>query len=981
MRKKWILMILNIIFLALMTFIGINLLLNVDLLNSISLEGETNDFCQTYNKTQKDQNNDTLSYLACDNKFKKEKIILLLVDSLPFDKIYYILNVSDSKITNFFKGKSLDYKQSGALFETIFTGKFSRNYLASTYTKYDTLAQQFYNANMDVFYEIRYFPLGLLLNNNLMTKKEMHYGETLPLSRFCRKDLSIFESYRNNVSNEFVDPKTSGFRKNLNVDILYKKVDKDLKDKLEKMHLNYNECFSRNRFYSHVFYTDCLDHFIHTSSKNYPTVLYDIYFASYVIKEVIKWIKEEHDEYALAVISDHGGQYYYGEDALCNHGCNNPGNEAFAFVYTKDLGEQYEKYKINNQNNDIPIVSMNDFACIIAQSLKNVNLPLESNCNPRYIGNDNIIKFSSIKAKEKQLKVYIEKLCNKYPQLYAQYHGKYDKKLNDHKFLSFFKDIDSIYQAEDKIFDEYSKYTMKIQNELTNDVIKSGQTKLYYAIFYISLLFFIIVFFYFIRRVTLITKRKVLKEMKSNKIPEEEKILLKKMVRYIIIIIPILASESIICFIFHNSLNISEYINLSVFVKFFTLLFYIIFITYKNKLQKKRNFRKLIIVLISIIILHLFMHFIKFFSFIDKNVNTQTKSDFFKKYLSYPLILSYGILELYTLRNYYITKKCNIRYIYIVVPYLIFTTYFMIKFDLYIKLRNSFHPPPIIALIKKTYLMIFLLLLFIKPFVYNKNDNKNSIPNVIFNTKLFLVVMINFICVENERVIMIPLFLYVLFYLCYLFQKERDMFLKIIYLILIISYPQIHYIGNQGTYSMDSSIKITVKCPSRWADDLPIVMAVIFVAHKFKLYIISSSYLFSLYKRTKKNEMNYYNKLILYLFNIQIFALIICYLYFLKNEIEHSYIQLLFLIATKAFPLFLFEFNYLVNYVLYNILYCFNKDKVLEYETLEQIELNKSINSMKNFDINNNDDNNNKVDKSIELKSDRSNLLIEEENI
>ena len=87
----------------------------------------------------------------------------------------------------------------------------------------------------------------------------------------------------------------------------------------------------------------------------------------------------------------------------------------------------------------------------------------------------------------------------------------------------------------------------------------------------------------------------------------------------------------------------------------------------------------------------------------------------------------------------------------------------------------------------------------------------------------------------------------------------------------------------------------------------------------------------------------------------------------------------MFLIATKAFPLFLFEFNFLVNHGLYNIIYYFNKDKALEYETLEQIELNISIKSKDNYDINNNIDSNS-IDKNIELKSDKTYLLIEEKN-
>ena len=48
------------------------------------------------------------------------------------------------------------------------------------------------------------------------------------------------------------------------------------------------------------------------------------------------------------------------------------------------------------------------------------------------------------------------------------------------------------------------------------------------------------------------------------------------------------------------------------------------------------------------------------------------------------------------------------------------------------------------------------------------------------------------------------------------------------------------------------------------------------------------------------------------------------YLFFLKKEIEHSYIQILFLIlfliAAKSIPLLLYDLNYLINNGIYNIL-------------------------------------------------------------
>ena len=141
MEKTWIFIILEILFILSIIVIGVSLLLNIDITKSINLKGETNDFCQSLNYSA---NNSTLDFLVCDNNFKKKKIILLLIDSLPFDNLILLTDFNKTNITNFFRGKGLNYKQSGALFETILTGKFSRNYAAFPIES-DSLPQQFKN--------------------------------------------------------------------------------------------------------------------------------------------------------------------------------------------------------------------------------------------------------------------------------------------------------------------------------------------------------------------------------------------------------------------------------------------------------------------------------------------------------------------------------------------------------------------------------------------------------------------------------------------------------------------------------------------------------------------------------------------------------------------------------------------------------------------------------------------------------------------
>lgn len=937
---------LSIILAIIIQIIGVNVLLQEDLFKTKNLNYETNDFCQT--KINKSKGG--LEDLVCENKFKKEKIIFFLLDSLPYDSLHDFHNLKKYKMTNFFRGKGIEYKQSGALFETILTGKFNRNYLASNKMKSDSLAQQFKNSNMSILYHVRPFPLGGLIDSSLGKFDMYDNGEESPLSTFCDIDFKPFHNFMEEFKNYFINDININFMKDLYQDILYDKANEKLKNEFLKIRSKLNQCFEKNNFDSLVFFTDALDHINHVSYRSHPKALFAIYYIENLIKEIIDWIDEEHGEYALAIASDHGGQLYFGEDTLCNHGCNSPGNEAVFFVYTKELGEDYERYKTNFEKESIPIVSMNDIPCTISQVLKNTNLPLESTCTPRLVGNDKLLRYTSVKSKEIQLIKFIEKFTLKYPKLSEQYNDKYVKKLKDNKFTNYFEDLDSVYKADEKFYDEYMNYLIDIQQNLNSDVIKSGQDFIYYLIYIISLILFFIGFIYCIRKLILATREKVLKELKKNE--EEKSPLLKKLVKYVYILIPILLLDPIMCLIYINSKEITPIINLSIFIKYIGILVLAILIYFINNLQKNKNYTKFIIILFGIIIIHLIMHKIELFSFLDKTIDTQAKNDFLKKYFSYPLLLAYICLELYSIRNYYINYKYKIRYIYILIPYLVILVYYFLKFDLfYLELNTAGHPKEIISLIKKIYLMICSLLLFIKPFVQKNNNINLILSSDILNVKLFFFMMLSFICVDVERFEIILFCNIILYYLCNKFKNENDIFLKLLYLLIIICYPQIHFIGNQGTYTLDTSIKVTSKCPSKWADDRPIIMGIIFVADKFRFNIICIGYVFSLIKISKKNILNYYTKVIILVHFLQLFGVILCFLYYFKKERESFYIQILYLIAVQVMPIILFEFAYIINYILYSLLNkCFKIDKE-EYTSIDghsfDLEENQIFNTIK----------------------------------
>ena len=180
------------------------------------------------------------------------------------------------------------------------------------------------------------------------------------------------------------------------------------------------------------------------------------------------------------------------------------------------------------------------------------------------------------------------------------------------------------------------------------------------------------------------------------------------------------------------------------FFKYIGILI-ITIINFINNFQHKNNFKRVIFILLFIIILHLIIDYIEIYTYLEKNVNNDSKSSFIKFYLSYPILFLYAVIELYSIRNYYFFK---IRYVNVISLYLIISSFYMIKYDKTLKMHMGAKEPDTILLMRRIYFMIFLLLIFIKTLERKKNEIKKIIPNVIFNSKLFFIVLINFICMD-----------------------------------------------------------------------------------------------------------------------------------------------------------------------------------------------------------------------------------------
>ena len=112
-----------------------------------------------------------------------------------------------------------------------------------------------------------------MIDNKIFTKVDFYDGEFIPLLKFCENDISSYVLYSYAIDDYFIDYSISDFKKGLNEELLYERAHKYLDYKIKKMHLKYNECFAKHDFYSYVFYTECLDFFIHASNKNFPTII------------------------------------------------------------------------------------------------------------------------------------------------------------------------------------------------------------------------------------------------------------------------------------------------------------------------------------------------------------------------------------------------------------------------------------------------------------------------------------------------------------------------------------------------------------------------------------------------------------------------------------------------------------------------------------------------------------------------------------
>ena len=394
-----------------------------------NIDEYSNDYCQ--NKTNEYYD------LICTNKYykfnlKKSKFIWILTDGTSSNQINLLSNYEKYKIASSFLvlGDDITYKHTNELHQTLITGKHNRNIVGKE-INIDNIIKQLVKAG----YKINYRGWGLPIpdivgdkknginENKIFNKKFIdNKHEITAFNSFCNITNPFpfinltYDKYQNPTLNNVFDNDLLNkmkdiinnkslylYKKETRLE-LYEELDEFFKiNQLDLFNINISEClrksfdWNRNENISILYYTTEIDHFNHVFGKTHIFNVLQMYITEKMIEKLIEWI-DMNDDYALLVSSDHGGQEFFGEDALRNHGEDIRGNEAIFLIYTKELKDHYDKLKIKER-----YIHMTDENEIIAQILLNINIPIYSRGFPFKLINNDINSFIALKMKEIQL--------------------------------------------------------------------------------------------------------------------------------------------------------------------------------------------------------------------------------------------------------------------------------------------------------------------------------------------------------------------------------------------------------------------------------------------------------------------------------------------------------------------------------------------------------------------------------------------------
>ena len=815
MNKFVIYLIAVIVFVLLLLIIEYNYIyLNFEEYNLNYIE---NDYCKKYFEDLT-----TIEKLSCDNKYKKSKFIWIAFDGLAYDLLYDLKNKDKYKLLNFFKVIQKGLKITGPIHETQITGKYSVNQKYKTIKK-DNIFTQMNKNDQFIDYHGFNYPYELYFRKR-PTFKNVYIEEDFEdysLKNFCDFNLSLNDNEPNNYLNKLIEK--PGHLKNKNdLDNIYKYFDNYISN---KVNFDFNECFENLDFFinnkSFLYYSDNIDHTNHLYFKYHKNNIKNIYALEKFIKELFIWI-DNNSDYALIISSDHGGAEVPIEEYFYNHGNYKENNSAIFLIYTKEFKDKYDEW-VDNKNNNKKI-HLSDISSTLAQILKGVNIPIQSEGIPEFLGNDEILRVSAVKSKEFQLISFIEEYEKKYNK------NILNKKLNDLK-NSKFKEIDNLNYFNEKNSIEYMNFLRNIQNDILK-ILKKNEKYSYFQIimifiFSIKLIFDMYIFF-----------REKLDNNKNNKFE-----LFFKLFIYFIV-----CFESFYCLICFKNENFNS---INFFSKNLSLLLLGILslIYFLIKLEKD----KLIFIFLIFISLPILIIFYKY------KVLSKINELLFKYYkyqyliIALLLIYSFFLVKFITksTKNYYFRNYINKNLYYILNLLNIFFHIIYFIFQFYNFFYYNVNLNVFFEIFKYTYYILLFCLIIISFSIFKKKENNKNYQMILLN--LFKIsYYFYFLIFSNTYDKLIWLFfIYPIFEIFNNKFKKSDNYFRIIIIIFYIIFSNIMFENSHYYYGFYG---IGLKNKKR-RYLIPLNFFIIPI-YRHKYFILCSTFLLSISKISKKNFFN-----------------------------------------------------------------------------------------------------------------------------
>ena len=409
-------------------FLGFTVFIMFLFIDPYLLKGKNvNKYRNDYCKNESNINHD-LIYTNTYFNYKKSKFIWISIDGLATDQLVELHNFEKYKITTSFLNMGKYNKYTNMLYEAMMTGKYNKNLIGKE-MKYDNFINQLIQANYNISFIGWKVPIVALAGEDLSKKfykksiDDNH--EILAFNSFCNMTnlfpfLNVdFINYQKTDPHNKIDKNLEKkiielidevrdddyyLLKNISKDIFFEELDEIFSEVPDIfLELNITDCLIKNfnwnneDNFSIIYYSTEVDEFNHFYGKNHIYSLLNSYIVEKMIINIMKWI-DEHPDYALIFNSDHGGQHFYGEDTIRNHGEDFPGNEGIFYIYTKEFRVNYNKLKMKER-----YINIIDENVLMSEILLNVNIPLESEGIPYNLINDQKFGYSSLKMKEAQL--------------------------------------------------------------------------------------------------------------------------------------------------------------------------------------------------------------------------------------------------------------------------------------------------------------------------------------------------------------------------------------------------------------------------------------------------------------------------------------------------------------------------------------------------------------------------------------------------